>query len=216
MPSAYWVGVPGTWGTRSDQNRWEFPTSILSTHLRSFGLEPYPHPNGSFHWSGDIDGGLADFLFRSGRHSDWIAGGRALVYYLQDVPVKDRNLIAHSHGLQVVLYACALGLQINSLVSIGSPVRSDMMEVARRARPHIGYWTCVHSDRSDLWQWFGEWFDGPLGVVRRHPLCDRSIQIPGVGHSRILHDVQPFLPEWGSMMAPALEVQGLGKLPYGQ
>jgi hypothetical protein len=93
----------------------------------------------------------------------------------------------------VVLYACAdHDLKVGTLISVGSPVRKDMMCVAKRARGNIGTWIHVHSDGSDRWQWFGELFDGHFGIVREHPLADRNDSVPGVGHGNLLRQPQHF------------------------
>lgn len=134
------------------------------------------------HWFGDKDLRV------------WHAAGINLLHYLvpplcerSKAPV-ETNLIAHSHGLQVALYACAEGLLVNTLISVGSPIRHDMLRVAEQARKNIAYWLHIHSDESDRMQWLGELFDGHLGVVRRHPLADWNESVSGMGHSQVLRD----------------------------
>jgi hypothetical protein len=213
-PLTPWVGVPGTWGNHREDGRWWEPGSPLAEHLRSLGLAPLR--SDPFVWSTDLNGGFFSlFRPRKAKHSDWLAGGAALTYYLRNTRLEDRNIIAHSHGLQVVLYACGFyKLEINSLVSVSGPVREDMTEVSRIARPRIGYWTHVHSP-GDRTQWFGEWFDGSLGVVRKHPLADLNVGVKGVGHSDLLKDPAAF-GDWASLIVPAFTKHGPGKFPYGR
>lgn len=108
------------------------------------------------------------------------------------MPLERANLIAHSHGLQVVLFAAAMGCKIRRLVSIGSPVRHDLAAVALKARENIGEWTHVYSDHGDRLQWLGTIGDGVLGITRAHPQAHRNISIPGVAHSRLLNEESTF------------------------
>lgn len=188
--------VQGThgWG-RDDAVQWWEKRSAFCTFLQREQLSTlggdYP-----FIWSTDLDG-VGFFKGKGRRHINWESAGCNLLAYLWPrlssrfddyVPLGDRNIIAHSHALQVVAYACAQGLKINRLVTVGSPVRKDMADVYEKARPNIGVWTHVHSDGSDRVQWFGELFDGHLGIVREAPLADRNVLIASVSHSRLLND----------------------------
>lgn len=197
---ARWVGIPGTWGAK-DQHPWWTKEAPFTHYLRD-KLVIYPlKPDQPFVWSTDLDGGFFSF-FSSGKHSDWDAAGAAISYYLEGIPLHERNLIAHSHGLQAVLYACGkYGVQINTLTSVASPVRKDMQEIAERARPNIGYWTHIHSDKSDRFQWLGEIGDGTLGIVRKHPLANINTKIPKVGHSGLLTESKNFY-HWDSLLYP--------------
>jgi hypothetical protein len=169
--------------------RWYCPGSPYAAFLQAHAVEPVfggdaaaPQP---FIWSTDLDG----LPFRR-KHVQWSAGGAALAYFARTTPIA---IVAHSHGLQVVLYACArYGLRIDRLISVSSPVRNDMAAVAAAARPNIGRWLHLHSDGSDRWQWFGELFDGHFGVVRAHPLADKNDAVPGVGHTGVLEDAANF------------------------
>jgi hypothetical protein len=168
-----------------------------------------------FAWAGDIGG-----LKFCRRHSVWQAGGTNLYaylcppimsrlceagalrpeprYYRDDspayIPIRDRNVIAHSHGGQVVFYACAEGLKLSLLITIGTPVRSDMRAIVEKARPNIGHW--LHVFESSYWankmQWLGALFDGHVGIEWRHAAADVNIDVPGVGHSRLLVDPDCF------------------------
>jgi hypothetical protein len=213
-PLTRWVGVPGTWGTHRDEGRWWVADSPLAEHLRTLGAIPLRQE--PFHWSTDLNGFFGSlFQRRQATHSDWLAGGAALTYYLRHTRVEDRNIIAHSHGLQVVLYACGFyGLKINTLVSVSGPVRADMREVTLKARQNIGYWTHVHTP-GDRTQWLGEWFDGVIGKVQKHPYADLNVGTPGAGHSDLFHDPARYI-DWSGLIAPAFVKQAPGKFPYGQ
>jgi hypothetical protein len=195
--------VPGTHGWRGQlTGEWWCPDSEFWDFLRARGFRPIGGMSYPFAWSTDLNGHRfwRRLLGSNDWHSDWEAGGRALYYYLRPyndlddryTPIDERNIVAHSHGLQVVLKACAMGLKINSLISVMSPVREDMRADAMLARPNIARWLCLHSDHSDATQRRGSWFDGALGVVRAHPLADRAVSMPGMGHSKVIRDPECF------------------------
>lgn len=207
------LAVPGTWAWNgSSAGQWYDPHSLWSVAMRQRGFEHQhlligdPRP---FVWSTDING--QQFWRRwfgfAPKVNDWQAAGHNLYAYCVPAVAPDRrvpsshlHVIAHSHGLQVVLFACADGLKINTLVSVGSPVRADLLDVARRARPNIRFWWHFHSDATDRWQWLGETGDGkwqwPWAVDRTHPFADQNVGLPGVGHSNILHDTRIFNEVW--------------------
>ncbi len=184
--------IAGT-GSWADDGRvdWYAPQSPFAQFLSAQQLSPTfgPGPAGPapFIWSTSLAG-----IPLVSRKATWSAAGAALAYFTAvtaDVRGPETAVIAHSHALQVVLYACAeQGLRVAALISVGSPVRADMQAVAARARPRIGHWLHIHSDGSDRWQWFGELFDGHCGIVRAHPLADVNDTVPGVGHSTLLRD----------------------------
>jgi hypothetical protein len=198
-----WLPIPGTWGFRElpTPADWQHPQSPFSIYLSDRSLFQVKATRG-FDWTTDVNGShfWQRWFGRLGDHRDWIVGGRNLAVWMLSpydeypayVELIDRNIIAHSHALQVVLYACASGLKINKLVSVAGPVRADMQAVAEKARPNIGQWVHVHSDRSDRTQWFGEIGDGVLRIARQHPLANQNVPLPMVGHSKILTDPTAF------------------------
>jgi hypothetical protein len=208
---AAYIPIPGTWALFSDtgQPDWWQAGSPFTTHMRSQDFRLL-RPDNPFVWSTQINGHKFWTRWFGGRdtkdHADWKAGGAALRYYVDhgpcprcgwhEVPVRHRNILAHSHGLQVVLYACADGLRIRRLVSFGSPIRSDMRAVAMKALPNIDRWMHVYDPTcEDRIQWLGQFGDG---VIDLHP--DRTVDlqnvvnhpIRGVGHSELLCDPRQF------------------------
>lgn len=194
--------IPGTWAWSDDrQVEWWHPSSGFAAFCKQQGFTLIGQDQ-PWSWSTDLNGVIT--LFKNRKFTDWMTGGQSLADYLrppmlapdqidQYVPLKDRNLICHSHGLQPVLFACAdYGLKINNLVSVGSPVRKDMFDTAHRARPNIAYWEHIYSDKTDYMQWLGELFDGHLGVVRQHPLANINCRVPQVGHSKVIYDPTQF------------------------
>lgn len=193
--------VQGThgWGYSDDLQWWD-RRSPFCAFLRLQGIETLGGDR-PFTWSTALDG-IGKYLQRSfKKHRTWESAGNALDWYCRPalmekyddyLPLVDRNLIGHSHAMQVIAYACAQGLKINRLVTISSPVREDMREVYAQARPNIGEWLHVHSDGSDRIQWFGELLDGHLGVVREQAFADRNVLVAAVSHSRLLNDPTTF------------------------
>jgi pimeloyl-ACP methyl ester carboxylesterase len=162
---------------------WWMMGSAFTRMLLGAGLKILD-PKDPFIWTTNLDGVLGD-------NDDWYAAGMALLWYCHaKLPDQRVNIIAHSHGGQIALYAAAHGLLIDSLVTIATPVRRDVQRYAARpGRPNIERWTHLYSDTSDLWQWLGSWFDGSWRGRRSMPLADLNIQEPGVGHTGLLNPV---------------------------
>lgn len=210
--------IPGThaWNGEPTPKNWYHPESVWSQYVAARGLQ-HLSPARPFVWSTDVDGldGWLRWLHLKGNDKiDWQAAGLNLWAYFEPAWYGDlrftpspaqpllpplgfdrRNLVAHSHGLQVVLYACAAGLKIRRLISIASPVRADMMEIAKKARPNIEQWMHIYTDDTDRMQWLGTIGDGAFGIVRPHPLADINLCIMGVGHSGLVEDEKAF-PHW--------------------
>lgn len=181
--------IAGTHANNGGQ--WWQPGSPFLAYMADHGIrfEGYE----PFEWSCDLDG---VFWELSRRHRDWRAGGKALRYYLGGayLPVTPDVVMAHSHGLQVALYAASEGVQIPVLVSIMSPVREDMRRVAEAARPNISWWLHLYTPK-DWTQRLGTWFDGKWGAGRQHPLADVNMPIHGVEHGSLVSDPRRF-PLW--------------------
>lgn len=106
--------------------------------------------------------------------------------------------VGHSHAAQPLLMACAMGLRINLLVTVCSPVRVDVLErYGPRARKNIGYHLHYWSV-GDRVQAAGAVGDSYFGTLREFTYIRRSgeviyradehIQLPEVcGHSGLLH-----------------------------
>ena len=142
---------------------WWHPGSAFAAEARAHGVAVPPR---AFVWSTQL-GGLTTGLW------DWYAAGHALAYFVKAEcgggPV---NLVAHSHGGQVAAFGAATGeFEVRVLVTLGTPVRRDMLRFRRRARPHVERWRHVWSPNDGV-QLAGEAFDGALGDVRVMPEAD--------------------------------------------
>jgi hypothetical protein len=179
------VLIEGTWG-----GAWARPGAACRTALEKAG-----HTTILFQgWSGDIDG-IPD-LFDRGGNSDWEAGGYGLRYFLRAVSGQDVIALAHSHGINPLLYQATLPanglppLTIRALVSVCSPSREDMQERAREAMRlgKFGHWRHLYADGWDFMARAGELFDGHFGWRRVWPAASENVPFKGVGHSKLLND----------------------------
>jgi hypothetical protein len=189
------VCVAGTHDWCSDDTpRWYKPGSPFMQILERRGFRPFFASGRPFAWSSSLDG-------VRGKNSIWEATGFNLFWYCvpplapeRCIPPCELMVITHSHGLQPALYAASFGLKIDRLISVTGPVRKDMLHVAAQARPNIRYWRHVWT-RGDWWQLAGGLFDRQLGAMRKHPLADDNVMIPGIGHSGLFRDAR-HLPSW--------------------
>jgi len=181
------VLIPGThsWDNRKDTD-WYTPDHPFFKMLQNEGLEVLSDGDLPFIWSTDADG--VPLLDRK-TDTDWAAGGAALCYFSRMHQRDEINVIAHSHGIHVALFAAAHhGIKIKRFMTFGSPIRKDMLPLAKIAKENIEQWWHVYSDDTDKWQWLGTIFDGRLKIVRQHPYADKNEYVSKVGHSRLLRD----------------------------
>lgn len=142
----------------------------------------------TFEWSG----GLWGVPWDSGK--DWFDASRSFWYYLRQLSYLDRNVIAHSHGGNVALLAAEY-LPIRTLITVGTPVRANVRETARRAlaKGHLGSWHHVYDRKWDWIQRLGMLFDGRLGGSGAFDLPGMTDHpLKGISHSKILHDPELF------------------------
>lgn len=183
---------------------WYTPGSQFTEFLSEHNVDPLPgeRTHADFVWSTEVDGLPSLLMSNGGGLRGWHASGNSLCQYLvprrcpdAHVSGAQTNIIAHSHGAQVVFFAASLGLKINKLITVCSPVRHDMADIIEHARPNIREWTHLHSDGSDHVQILGQLFDRAVSLDRSFTLADQNVLIPRVGHSGLLHDPVNF-PLW--------------------
>lgn len=180
-----YISVLGTWGWPADPtDEWWYPDSAFARFLSQRECVP-AHPGEPFVWSGDVDG-----VPMLGGGRDWDAAAHALKYYLQLTPYEDRNVIAHSHGGQVALLCAQQGVQIRSLILVGTPVRRDIeQDVAPLAIPHLGVCRQIIDAKADKMGWFGALFDRRVSVRRGFRVPGITVErLPHIGHSGILRE----------------------------
>ena len=195
------ITIPGTHNWSPEKTgQWWTPESPWWAYMRSLGF--VPAGSRPYIWTTYLNGWqFWRRWLRSTRvdHHDWICAAQHLVTYVQawDLTPEQTHIVAHSHGAQVVLYACAyFDLRVATLTTVCSPIRADVQPNAKIAVDHIGFWQHVYSpDWSDRYQVWGGLADGHLGIERRQPFADKNHPFPSIGHSGILQEPKLF-PVW--------------------
>lgn len=192
MTSRY-LAIAGTGNARRRMD-WDHPLSAFSDFLRRHGLEPIEQDERRrYGWDGALDG-------VDGLDATWDYYGRALYHYFVPplgvgrIPPRETFIIGHSHAGNLVAYACGkYGLQVEGLITVGTPIRGGRMkEIYAAAAPNIRRHLHLHS-RRDWWQVFGSLFDGRCGIHRQHPHA-HNCEMPK-GHGDVLRDPDLFR-EW--------------------
>lgn len=196
------VLVGGTWSWRgwTTTGEWYQAGSPFVTFLEAQGVQVLSKDR-PFVWESAVD------VFK-GKTQTWEAAGAHLYDYLVPplggpdrdnyVPIPQRNIIAHSHGLQVVLEACRGGLRINNLVSVCSPVRDDYLALAqtlKQTKAIQGWLHLTGSSWKDRMIWMGGLFDGHWGIRRTHPSADQNDGNGKADHGSFVRD-PAFFPDW--------------------
>ena len=224
--------VQGTGGWSNDRTRpgwWKYGHELHTYLYDELGID-YHYSADPFVWNTDVNGlrtlHLLKKILRGGKptakHADWISSARGLRFALDRVPLKDRNLVCHSHGGQLAFYAAeqdattVLRLDndeplINFLLTIGTPIRKDMFRVLRLGRKNIKTWYHVQDVDQDWVQWAGSvtltslsWVWGRLAWPQDIG-PDRVITPADIGHSGILHGNFERIEELG-LFEPIIEV----------
>lgn len=219
------LGVGGTWAKKHerDATQWYQKGSPLHGFLLRRG----------FSWLMGLDGRVFEWTTRlAGFHAwrrvvswftrkawlpsllDWEVAGANLYDYICPtlvpcehwLPGRLTHFWLHSHAGNVGFFACAKGAKVNTFVTFCTPVRADMAETIKLARPHMGYWIHVYSDESDPIQIAGSIGDGDVNVIRKFSeLRDEGGRMLGElglgpdleifvedGHSRLLNYADGF------------------------
>jgi hypothetical protein len=179
-----YIPVHGTWAIDEDETAWWKSTGPFALFSKRSNVIQYDEMP-PFIWSSDISGFKYNFQSGNSKHTDWRAGGWSLYYYLRQVPLEKRNLIVHSHGLQAVIYCASFGMQINNIVTVCSPIRSDMDTRTDMARHYISRWLHIY-DNKDYIGWLGQFGDGRFFGSREEKRADEQFHLKGISHSEIL------------------------------
>jgi hypothetical protein len=175
------IGGTDSWDEDENNFQWWERGSEFNRHMATQGL--VLHARTPFEWSTCLDG-----IPTRKNHVIWKGAAKHLICFLERVPLQERNIIAHSHAGNVVFYAMSYGLKINNLVTVGTPVRSDMEAVILRGIGNCDYWHHIYDSSTDLTSVLGALFDGKLRVRHHFDLADSQDNVKGIGHSRILND----------------------------
>lgn len=173
---------------------WFLPDSNLSKFLAEQDCKQViTDPLNMYMWSTKIDGVKGD-------DDEWDAAGRALAHYIVPplakeslLKPKDTFLIAHSHGGNVVAYACGkYGLKVSGLVTVGTPVRKELFPIYAAASDNIERHLHLYASWRDYMQILGSLFDGRFGIHREQPYAEKNAKVEGGDHGSILRDTKMF------------------------
>lgn len=190
----------GAWGKKPEEYWWWRGPWMRYMLLQEFAPARADDP---YRWSGDVNG-VAGVLHRflgrpPAQPTDWLAAGDSFRWYCAGLS-GPLIVFAHSHGMNPVIIAAAhetRPIRIRTLVTIGSPVRADMLEVAKAARPNIGFWLHLYDSKFDDWGSFGQFGDGQIEwwwspSSRMHPCADMNVAVEDIGHSGLLYEESQF------------------------
>lgn len=180
----YYIPVHGTWAIDEKQEAWWKVSGAFAKYAKRFGVNQWDKLP-PFIWSSDVNGFGYSFLSPKTKLTDWMAGGWSLYYYLLHIPVEHRNLIVHSHGLQPLAFCCSFGMQVRNVISVCSPIRTDMDFVYDVARRNIQNHLHIY-DTSDWMQRFGQIGDGKWFGAQKNPYADVNHQMVDINHSDVL------------------------------
>lgn len=172
--------VAGTWGYSTDGDGelkwWEPGSNFYEAGVKAgllFADERVP-----FYWCGKLDGIW-------GSNGVWESAGRAMIDYARARRLRAVNVIAHSHGGNLVAYAAKYGLRIRRIVTVATPVRSDApYDSLARASDR---WIHIHSGVLDYMQLFGELRALSIHMFqRRMKLAAENIYQPEADHGGLM------------------------------
>jgi pimeloyl-ACP methyl ester carboxylesterase len=175
------VVVHGTFGRSQG---WHREGSPLWTALVDRGFRPI-----RFLWSGVLAGvptllsDCDDELFGQAQLLPWLCAGEKLELFCRVNGLERPHVVCHSHGLQVLSFAAALGQRFDTVLSLSGPIRGDMQAVRQAARPNINRLVHTFDPAGDRTIREGMWFDGRVSTSLELPEADLNIPARGYGHS---------------------------------
>ena len=183
MPQVTLIYGTHSWEKPGKTDWWQ-KNSPLVKFLSERGVTLY-QPEYPVKWSGDLEG----TFFAKG--PDWVSGAAYVSCYFDHffgkVPLEERNIIAHSHGGQVLAWAAYTGVKFNNVMTFGTPVRKDMEMQYASLRMMCKNWLHVCDSKSDLMAVWGTLFDGRFKVVHENPYATKNCNLPGkIRHSDAL------------------------------
>lgn len=198
----------GTWGWQGltiNREQWCHPDSTVWRYLHTLGLTVRCDRSGrGFTWgTGLVRPQLYKRLFgMKAGIKDWEVGAANFYDYHRPATVEPRHFLRgrnihalmHSHAGNLPYIACgALGLRMNVLVTVSTPIRMDVLDrwgpiAKKNIGWHIHYWS-----KGDRIQRAGELGDGrvdnPLTWHGDHPFADENICLDhSAGHTGLLQD----------------------------
>lgn len=184
---AHYLPVHGTGGLNRAEDWWR-DGSLFCKMAEENGLTCLD-PEDPFFWSGKVDG--FSFLsaitlgFFNDPHETWIGDGLQLRKRLRAMQLEDRNLILHSHALQVAAYA---NYPVNNIISVGSPIRADLSKHYEALRNNCNRWMHIYDRNFDKMAILGQLGDSRWFGSRNNPYAHENVKLADIDHSKILHD----------------------------
>lgn len=111
-PSRIAILVHGIWATK--ETWWQPTVGDFWKHVRGYWPHLYDGPS-PFAWSGD------DY------HAARVTAAKQLLTWMTKSGADKLDVIAHSHGGNVCLLAARMGVPINRLILLGTPIRTEYM-----------------------------------------------------------------------------------------
>lgn len=143
--------IPGTHDNLAPHatNEWWAPGSENAALLRRAGHQAY-----SVAWGTRLDGW-------DGKNKKWETAGATL----WDQALNGDSIIAFSHGGAVAAYAAKLGRRFGTVITLGTPPRTDVPFKVLRER--CEKWVHFAGDYRDIWAVLGSAGDGTFNWFRR-------------------------------------------------
>lgn len=188
METTYYLPVAGT---DHPDDPWVVDSESPHTRfMRRNGFEPLRRSDGQpWKWRATMQG-----LWWQGIKV-WKEDAESFANFMAMRPYWARIAFGHSHGGQLPIIACAKGLKLRALVTIGTPVRFDVD--AEAAVKNIGTWVHVYDVDKDkiqsLRRTLGQLGDWRVSFERRFLLPGvQNIGLHGIDHSLMVRDESTF------------------------
>lgn len=188
----HYIPIHGTWDLGNDA-WWRHGSSFCELTAR-YGLvceEQFE----TFYWSGLVDGINLKTVLTLGlirdQHETWDSAGLSLRNRLKLSELEGRNLIVHSHGLQVLAYSNIL---VNNIISVGSPIREDMFPLYELLEKNSNSWLHIYDEIWDKIEFLGQIGDGKWFGSRNCPYAINH-KLKKIGHSKILRE-EEYMKLW--------------------
>lgn len=189
MVPVRYIPVHGTGGLDSAEDWWRDGSDFCKAAGEN-GLQCEENID-PFYWDGKVDGigilTVLTFGLYHDKHEVWIEGGLKLRSRLRLSKLEDRNLILHSHALQIAAYS---NIPLNNIITVGSPVRKDMETYYDRLRKNCNRWMHIYDERWDKIALLGQFGDGRWFGSRHCNQAHENVRLKDIGHSKILHTPQ--------------------------
>lgn len=169
-------------GTGGYKDTWVREDSEFGRMMLAAGCQSIRTGDRSFRWSGALDG-------IEGDNAEWESFADSLFWFMRELPLEDRNVVAHSHAGQIVLILAARGFQFRSVTTVGTPCRDDIP--LKLAEDNILFHQHIYDLKLDLMGWLGQFGEGFKDLRKARSFGDpRVLNIPvaGISHSKVLRD----------------------------